>query len=81
MKIIVVTTTGGQVIGTGRPPSDSSEIHFSISAGPGQKVHHLEVPDHLAKLKADDLHEEIRKYLPKKTSNKKTAKRARQKRR
>jgi hypothetical protein len=59
MRMVVITDSGGNVVGTAREVSDADPAvgNGGPSAGPGQSVHLLDVPDEVANIgDAQELH-------------------------
>lgn len=68
MKITVITDEKGNVIGTVRPAKSKSQNDpvYTPVAGPGQKLHEIELPSALQSVKsADVLHQKLKKYITK----------------
>ena len=66
MKITVITDKKGKIIGTahhgvrGKPETGQG----GPVAGPGQKVHVIELPSELEKANAGELHKKLKAHLP-----------------
>ena len=64
MKLTVITDEQGAIVGAmqghaprpdiGKPRTDATEFRAGLVAGPGQRMHEIEVPDSLAKIKDPD---------------------------
>ncbi|HEY2159327.1 MAG TPA: hypothetical protein VGH33_27115 [Isosphaeraceae bacterium] len=66
MKITVVTGPDGKVIGTMRHPSDlpKGQPRMGLIAGPGQRLHELDLPAALEKITSgDELHHALAEHL------------------
>jgi hypothetical protein len=67
MKISVITDKNGKIIGTahhgvkGKPEAGNG----GPVAGPGQKVHVIDLPSELEKVKnAEELHQKLKAHVP-----------------
>jgi hypothetical protein len=65
MKISVITDKNGKIIGTahhgvkGKPEAG----HGGPVAGPGQRVHVIDLPNELEKANAEELHRNLKAHL------------------
>ena len=77
MKVTVISDTRGKVLGamqgyaaqpdtTQKPGRSTKEPHSGLYAGPGQRLHEIEVSDELAKIKdASEFHTKLEAHLKK----------------
>lgn len=72
MKMTVITSSDGSIIGFGRSQDDAqardadSGVRGGVMAGPGQRMQEVDVPDELAAIEnGADLHSRLRKHLEK----------------
>ncbi|HTF45752.1 MAG TPA: hypothetical protein VK641_17730 [Terriglobales bacterium] len=69
MKISIITDHNGALVGTIRGHETSAKLEgmtAGVLLGPGQKIHHVDVPEDLAKLEsADEFHAKLVPHIPK----------------
>lgn len=66
MKMTIVTGPKGELVATSRATADQRGVQAGLMAGPGQKLHEVEVPDEIAEIRdAAELHTKLAQYVPK----------------
>jgi hypothetical protein len=65
-RYIIVTNNKGELVATQQAAPDQRGMEAGLMAGPGQKLHEVDVPDELAEIRdAAELHQKIAPYIPK----------------
>jgi hypothetical protein len=67
MRMVVITDTGGNVVGTAREVSDADPAvgNGGPTAGPSQSLHLLDVPDEVANIgDVRELHNRLGEIVP-----------------
>jgi hypothetical protein len=65
MKLTIIASTSGQILGTARYiETEAGPSQGGIIPDAGQLVQEVEVPDEFADLSADELHRRLKETLP-----------------
>jgi hypothetical protein len=68
MKLSIITNHNGGLVGTIRGHGLSAKqdgMEVGLLLGPGQKIHHVDVPEELAQLaNADEFHAKLVSHIP-----------------